>query len=51
MSVALKIYSDKDEFYFVAFVLISHEGGIVDIIFDGPVEDEWDSDFGILDFL
>ena len=38
MSVTLKVYSDEYKFHFIVFVLISHEGWIVYVVFDGAVE-------------
>jgi hypothetical protein len=38
MSMALEVDSDKDEFHFIVVVLVSHEGGIIDVVFDGAVE-------------
>ena len=38
MSMVLEVDSDEDEFHFIVFVLVSHEGGIINAVFDGAVE-------------
>ena len=38
MSMALEVDSDEDDFHFIVFVLVSHEGGIINAVFDGAVE-------------
>ncbi len=51
MSMALEVDSDEDEFHFIVFVHVSHEGGIINVVFDGAVENQRDGDFGVLNFL
>ena len=49
--MTLKIDSNEDKLHFIVLERISHKGGIVDVVFNGSIKDERDSDFGILNFF